>query len=238
MRKLFNFDIIKTVKMQKTTLAVKVNYRVVDRVKKFCRERGIKYGFFVEKALEEKRAEADKTSGEIVELKRQAQSLVKEKESADAESQSRLDELNAIQDKIKGIKDLEQQIYDLEGELKTTQEQIPMIEMQKEAYEKATRLMEKERDMALEQRDISAERTKRYIEVLSMESNTKVLILVDEVGTIAIADLAKTLAQPVGLVTKWVRQYAKLGVLKKKGNKAVSLLRELKIKEGEVKVDE
>ena len=66
----------------------------------------------------------------------------------------------------------------------------------------------------------------------------KVLILVDEVGTIAIADLAKTLAQPVGLVTKWVRQYAKLGVLKKKGDKAVSLLRELKIKEGEVKVDE
>lgn len=132
---------------------------------------------------------------------------------------------------------MEQQIYDLESELKTTQDKIPRIEMQKEAYEKATRLMEKERDIALEQRDISDERVKRYIEVLGMESNTKVLILVDEVGSIAIADLAKTLAQPVGLVTKWVRQYDKLGVLKKKGDKAFSTLRELKIKEGEVEVE-
>lgn len=191
----------------------------------------------IEKALEEKRAEADKSSSKIMELERKAQSLVKEKETADAESQSRLDELNAIQDKIKGIKELEQQIYDLEAELKKTQDKIPMIEMQKEAFEKATRLMEKERDIALEQRDISEERIKRYIEVMNMESSTKVLILVDEVGSIAIADLAKTLAQPVGLVTKWVRQFDKLGVLKKRGDKAVSTLRELEIEEGEVDVD-
>ncbi|MHA2071653.1 MAG: hypothetical protein ACW985_07685 [Candidatus Thorarchaeota archaeon] len=191
----------------------------------------------VDKALEEKRAEADTSQAAILDLKRQAESLVKEKEAADAESQSRLDELNAVQDKIKSIKDMEQQIYDLEGELKTTHEKIPTIEMQKEAYEKATRLMEKERDTALEQRDISDERVKRYIEVLSMESNTKVLILVDEVGSIAIADLAKTLAQPVGLVTKWIRQYDKLAVLKKKGDKAFSTLRELKVKEGEVEAD-
>jgi len=39
--------------MQKTTLAVKVSQNIVNQVKKFCRERGIKYGFFVEKALEE-----------------------------------------------------------------------------------------------------------------------------------------------------------------------------------------
>jgi hypothetical protein len=191
----------------------------------------------VEKALEEKRLEADKSQAQIVELERKVESLVKEKEAADAESQSRLNELNAVQDKIKSIKDMEQKIYDLEGELKTTQDKIPLVEMQKEAYEKATRLMEKERDIALEQRDISDERVKRYIQVLGMESSTKVLILVDEVGSIAIADLAKTLAQPVGLVTKWIRQYDKLGVLKKKGDKAVSTLREMKIKEGEVEAD-
>jgi len=38
-------------KKQKTTLAVKVNYEVAERVKHFCRERGLKYGFFVEKAI-------------------------------------------------------------------------------------------------------------------------------------------------------------------------------------------
>jgi hypothetical protein len=38
-------------KEQKTTLAVKVNYAVAERVKRFCRERGVKYGFFVEKAI-------------------------------------------------------------------------------------------------------------------------------------------------------------------------------------------
>ncbi|MHA2140057.1 MAG: hypothetical protein ACXADC_02700 [Candidatus Thorarchaeota archaeon] len=191
----------------------------------------------VEKSLEEKRLEADKSSAKIVELERQAQSLLSEKETVDAESQSRLDELNAIQDKIRGIKELEQQIYDLEGELKTAQDKIPMVEMQKEAYEKATRLMEKERDIALEQRDVADERTKRYIQVMNMESNTKALILVDEVGTIPIADLAKTLAKPIGMVTGWIRQYDKLGVLKKKGDKAVSTLRELKIEEGEVELE-
>lgn len=38
---------------EKTTLAVKVNYAVADRVKRFCRERGVKYGFFVERAIVE-----------------------------------------------------------------------------------------------------------------------------------------------------------------------------------------
>ncbi len=38
-------------KESKTTLAVKVNYGVAERVKSFCRERGLKYGFFVEKAI-------------------------------------------------------------------------------------------------------------------------------------------------------------------------------------------
>jgi hypothetical protein len=38
-------------KETKTTLAVKVNYEVAEKVKLFCRERGLKYGFFVEKAI-------------------------------------------------------------------------------------------------------------------------------------------------------------------------------------------
>ena len=45
---------MKQKEMGKTTLAVKIEYKVADRVRKFCRERGIKYGFFVEKALEER----------------------------------------------------------------------------------------------------------------------------------------------------------------------------------------
>ena len=54
--------------MSKTTLAVKVNYKVVSRVKKFCRERGIKYGFFVEKALEE-RLEREELKEDLLDLK-------------------------------------------------------------------------------------------------------------------------------------------------------------------------
>jgi hypothetical protein len=54
--------------MQKTTLAVKVNYNIVTRVKKFCRERGIKYGFFVEKALEE-RLEREELKEDLLDLK-------------------------------------------------------------------------------------------------------------------------------------------------------------------------
>ena len=54
--------------MQKTTLAVKVNYSILNRVKKFCRERGIKYGFFVEKALEE-RLEREELKEDMLDLK-------------------------------------------------------------------------------------------------------------------------------------------------------------------------
>ena len=39
--------------MLKTTLVAKVSHNILGWIKKFCRERGIKYGFFVEKALEE-----------------------------------------------------------------------------------------------------------------------------------------------------------------------------------------
>jgi len=40
--------------MDKYTLSVKVDRRTVEKMKKFCAERGLKYGFFVEKSLEEK----------------------------------------------------------------------------------------------------------------------------------------------------------------------------------------
>lgn len=54
--------------MSKTTLAVKVNYKIVDRVKKFCKERGIKYSFFVEKALEE-RLDREELKEDLLDLK-------------------------------------------------------------------------------------------------------------------------------------------------------------------------
>ena len=37
----------------KATLAVKLDSRVAERVRSYCAERGIKQGFFVEKALKE-----------------------------------------------------------------------------------------------------------------------------------------------------------------------------------------
>jgi predicted transcriptional regulator len=54
--------------MSKTTLAVKVNYKTAERVKHFCKERGIKYGFFVEKALEE-RLEREELKEDLIDLK-------------------------------------------------------------------------------------------------------------------------------------------------------------------------
>jgi len=43
-------------KKAKTTLAVKMDYGVAENVKIFCRERGLKYGYFVEKAVVEQMA--------------------------------------------------------------------------------------------------------------------------------------------------------------------------------------
>jgi hypothetical protein len=55
-------------KEEKTTLAVKVNYAVAERVKHFCRERGLKYGFFVEKAILEQLAR-EELKEDLVDLK-------------------------------------------------------------------------------------------------------------------------------------------------------------------------
>ncbi|OGD11701.1 MAG: hypothetical protein A2Y86_05505 [Candidatus Aminicenantes bacterium RBG_13_62_12] len=52
----------------KTILAVKVNYAVAERVRHFCRERGLKYGFFVEKAILEQLAR-EELKEDLVDLK-------------------------------------------------------------------------------------------------------------------------------------------------------------------------
>ena len=45
--------------MAKTTLAVKLDRQIAEKVKKFCSSHGVKQGFFVEKALEQKLEEED-----------------------------------------------------------------------------------------------------------------------------------------------------------------------------------
>lgn len=189
----------------------------------------------LESTLESKRKETDASVASIKKLELKIKDLEGDKVSAEKEATGRLAELDSLQGRIAEIKQLDKKIHDLQRELKETKEKIPILEMQKEAFEKATRLMEMERDMALEQRDLADERTQRYIKVLGMENNTKVLLLVDEVGSITFTELGKSLGTPVGLVTKWARALEKLGVLKIKGDKVSSTLRELKIKEGEVK---
>jgi myosin heavy subunit len=191
----------------------------------------------LESTLEEKRKETDTAIARIKELEIKLKDSDSGKATAENEAQARVKELESIQGRITEIKSLDEKIHALEKELKATKEQIPVLEMQKEAFEKATRLMEKERDLALEQRDISDERTQRYIQVLGMENNTKVLLIVDEVGSITFTELGKSLGTPVGLATKHARELEKLGVLKIKGDKVVSTLRKLKTKEGEVSVD-
>jgi chromosome segregation ATPase len=191
----------------------------------------------LEKTLEEKRAETDTFQTRIKELESNLSQASKDKETAESESQKRLKELEGIQDKFKEVKDLEEKVYELEQQVKEAEEKVGITEMQREAFEKATRLMEKERDMALEQRDLAQERTKRYIKVLGIEANTKVLLLVDEVGSLSFAELGKSLGIPVGLATKHARELEKLGVLKIKGEKAFSTLKDIEIEEGEVKVD-
>jgi DNA repair exonuclease SbcCD ATPase subunit len=191
----------------------------------------------LESTLEEKRIETDTAIAKIKELEIKLKDSDSGKATAEKEAEARIKELDSLQGRITEIKSLDEKIHALEKELKATKEQIPVLEMQKEAFEKATRLMEKERDIALEQRDISDERTQRYIQVLGMENNTKVLLIVDEVGSITFTELGKSLGTPVGLATKHARELEKLGVLKIKGDKVVSTLRKLKIKEGEVSVD-
>ncbi len=191
----------------------------------------------VEQALTEKRNENDTLSGKVKELERLIATAQKEKESAEKEAKDRLTEIESMQTKFSEVKELEERIYDLENELKAAEAKVPIVEMQREAFEKATRLMEKERDMALEMRDLAEERAKRYITVLNIEANTKVLLMVDEVGRMSFSDLGEALGIPAGLAAKHARELAKLGVLKIEDEMAISTLKDIEIVEGEVKVE-
>ncbi|MFW9869916.1 MAG: hypothetical protein ACFFEL_09840 [Candidatus Thorarchaeota archaeon] len=190
----------------------------------------------LETNLEEKRKEDETFDAQIKELETKITDLEGEKVNAEKVAQDRLDELTNLSDKIAEVKAMDEKIHNLEKEIKDTQEAVKVSEMQKEAFEKATRLMEKERDMALEQRDLSDERTKRYIKVLGMEGNTKVLLLVDEVGSITFTELGKSLGVPKGQAMKWARELEKLKVLEIRDETVKSTLKTMDIKEGEVKV--
>jgi myosin heavy subunit len=190
----------------------------------------------LEKAVADKRKEAETSTIRAKELEIELRKAAGDRAAIEKESRDRLKELDGVQSRLKEVKDLEEKVHQIQQELKATKDKVGIVEMQREAFEKATRLMEKERDMALEQRDLSDERTKRYIKVLGMEKNTKVLLLVDEVGSMTFADLAKSLGTQVGLAAKHARELEKLGVLKIDGDKAVSTLKRFEIKEGEVKV--
>ncbi|TFG11575.1 hypothetical protein EU537_12055 [Candidatus Thorarchaeota archaeon] len=191
----------------------------------------------LENALDEKRKNLDEKTSELKKLKRTADEAIKEKDAAEELAAKRLEELESVQDRIDEVKNLEQKIYDLENELQEEKELTTSLEMQKKGFEKATRLLEKERDMALEERDLARERASRYIKVLNLEANTKVLLLVDEVGTITFKELGKSLGIPAGLAAKHARELEKLGVLKTTEEKAISTLKKTEIKEGEVDLD-
>lgn len=189
----------------------------------------------LESTLEDKRKDEDSLKAQIKQLEVKIRDTEASKLAAEKEASERLGELAGLQDRISEVKSLDEKIHSLEKELKVTKEEIPILEQQKQAFEKATHLMEKERDMALEQRDLSDERTQRYIKVLGMENNTKVLLLVDEVGSITLKELGKSLGVPEGQSTRWARDLEKIGVLKIKGDRVSSTLKEMKIEEGEVK---
>jgi len=142
-----------------------------------------------------------------------------------------------MQSRFAEVKEMDEKIHTLEREKKQATEELKIVDMQKEGFEKAAQLMEVERDLALQQRDLSDQRTQRYITVLGMEGNTKVLLLVDEVGSITFTELGKSLGVPKGQAMKWARELHKLGVLDIKGESVKSTLKQMSFKEGEVKVD-
>ena len=62
--------------MLKATLAVKINPDISGRVREFCMGHGIKYGFFVEKALQE-RLEREELKEDLLDMK-----MLREEEKA------------------------------------------------------------------------------------------------------------------------------------------------------------
>ena len=191
----------------------------------------------LETNLEDKRQEGDAAAASIKHLETQIEDLKGEKAGAEREAADRLAELDGFQTRIAEIKVMDEKIHNLERESKDFMEQAKITEMQKDAFEKATRLMETERDMALQQRDLSNERTQRYITVLGMEGNTKVLLLVDEVGSITFTELGKSLGVPKGQAMKWARELHKLGVLEIQGESVKSTLKQMDVKESKEEVE-
>jgi len=184
----------------------------------------------LESTLEEKRNNEDALIAQTKQLELKITDTEAEKAGAEKQARDRLAELDGLQDRIAEIKSLDEKIHSYDKELKVTKEEIVILEQQKQAFEKATHMMETERNKALGQRDLSDERTQRYIQVLGMENSTKVLLLVDEVGSITFKELGKTLGVPVGQATRWARDLEKTGVLKIKGDKVSSTLKESKTK--------
>ena len=172
----------------------------------------------LETTLEEKRKEGDVTAASIKQLETQIQDLTEAKTGAEQQAAERLVEIENMQSRFAEVKEMDEKIHTLEREKKQVGEELKISDMQKEGFEKATQLMEVERDIALQHRDLSDQRTQRYIAVLGMEGNTKVLLLVDEVGSITFTELVKSL-------------------LEIKGENVKSTLKQMKIKEGEVKLD-
>lgn len=187
----------------------------------------------LESTLEDKRKNEDALIAQTKQLELKIADTEADKAGAEKQARDRLAELDGLQDRISEIKSLDEKIHSFQRELKVTKEEIIILEQQKQAFEKATHMMETERDQALEHRDLSDERTQRYIQVLGMENSTKVLLLIDEVGSISFKELGKTLGVPAGQATRWARDLEKVGVLKIKGDNVSSTLKETKEKESE-----
>ncbi len=185
----------------------------------------------LESTLEEKRKDGDAFTAQIKQLELNIKDTEADKAAAEREARDRLVELDGLQDRISEVKSLDEKIHSLGKELKVTKEEIIILEQQKQGFEKATHLMETERNTALEQRDLSDERTQRYIQVLGMENSTKVLLLIDEVGSITFKELGKTLGVPAGQATRWARDLEKVEVLKIKGDTVFSTLKGTKVTE-------
>jgi cell division protein FtsB len=191
----------------------------------------------LETTIEDRRKEGDTSAAAIKQLETKIEDLQSDKAAAEKEAAERLVEIENMQSRFGEVKEMDEKIHTLEREIKQINEELKISEMQKEGFEKAAQLMEVERDLALQQRDLADERTQRYIKVLGMEGNTKVLLLVDEVGSINFTELGKSLGVPKGQAMKWARELGKLGVLEIKGETVKSTLRKMDVKEGEVKLE-
>jgi len=54
--------------MVTATMAIKLNQEVANKFKKFCKDRGIKYSFFIEEAIKQK-LEVEELKEDLIDLK-------------------------------------------------------------------------------------------------------------------------------------------------------------------------